>query len=437
MNADDIEFARLLDEEFDDDVKDKQDDDLVTMLDAMFREDGTFGCSSSSSCYFDKESEHEKLRSLSRDDTIEGAQFRDVIAKTKVDASLFDDRMKMQFQSIREYNAQEMNSDTLRPTQLDVVMITIMCNLTVPSVDFRDTVLGFFNKRVEIATVMEKHGVEKNAYLIAPPANIRMELDDDTLRIGNIGGSIHRKKTGEYVKQGASSSSSTQTSFNNAVIFKYIDSKAGRNNKAIKIFCNGNLHITGCKEMKECLEVCEIVCRILEIVNGVEQGLYHLKGFTVQMINTSFKLNRMLDITVLRKIMIEEQLLDNVSYRPEDHAGLNVKFGTTDGNNRIRDVTILVFQSGEVIITGVVNPEEMLEAYKFIATLVKDNAARTVLSDSKVGEITERRKRTTKNVGKNDKNDKKRGRNHGGGGASSGAAGRMKVIQFRGFKMLK
>lgn len=163
---------------------------------------------------------------------------------------------------------------------------------------------------------------------------------------------------------------STKKQFNNSIIFKcnnipteedgYVLDK-----QAVKVFCNGSLHITGVKNIKDALYLAEIFVTMIELIyggNGVS-GMFKIVGFEVQLINLYLKLQGMMDdksnvlllVDVLKKL--RETTTYSVSYNNERHAGVIVRSPT---------FSILIFDTGNVIICSIKESSDLIEAKQFL-----------------------------------------------------------------------
>jgi TATA-box binding protein (TBP) (component of TFIID and TFIIIB) len=136
--------------------------------------------------------------------------------------------------------------------------------------------------------------------------------------------------------------------------------------KNVKIFRNGNLHITGEKSLAKNVEIAEEVCSVLGILFGCER---YVCDFDVQMINTNFRLSVGLVLATLREALAKVPSVMKASYDPETYPGLNCKYKTSSG----RDASLLIFNSGNVIITGIKDFKEFYEAYVMITGFVDDH----------------------------------------------------------------
>jgi len=293
-------------------------------------------------------------------------------------AAFYDDDIEVALSEVRKHRKDTLHR--LCPNELNVATFTIMGHLTLKHINLLKIVRSFRNK--DVVELLEQHGI---------PVNLQ-ELDhSDEMAIHVNAKKKKQKKT-----------------FQNSVIFKYSQPNLRRNNKAVKIFCNGSLHVNGCKSVGEFLEVCNIVCDMLnlmytdlrEIRNGANRGeeeekwaekekteneegydkypVFALEKFDVQLINTNFVVPHKFDLPKLRDLIEERSGIDadlDVAFHP----AINLKYQVDD-----REVTILVFNSGSIIITGVVKSNELLDSYKFITNFLEEHLSAVVVREINV-----------------------------------------------------
>jgi len=176
----------------------------------------------------------------------------------------------------------------------------------------------------------------------------------------------------------------------------------------MKIFNNGSIQMTGCKDLDHCDIVVGKIIKLLkekfyinrkkkfikielsEFKKENELGKFkkELKkcknkircyDFKIVMINSNFKLGYKINRERLYKVLLSREKED-VSFEPQIHAAVNFKF-EIDGEK----ATILIFQTGSIVITGAKNLSQIREAYKFINDIIKDNYTDVV--NINVGEI--------------------------------------------------
>ena len=168
-----------------------------------------------------------------------------------------------------------------------------------------------------------------------------------------------------------------------------------------KLFKNGSIQVTGCKCVDHFFDALTILCKELlikkriikkndgfkmikkyyinttdnESVN-IKMNINKIKNFKIVMINSNFKMNFKIDREVLYDILINKKI--ECSYEPCTHACVNIKYIY---KNR-KKISIFVFESGAIIITGANNSTHIIEAYFFINELLKKNYQKILLQDA-------------------------------------------------------
>lgn len=162
--------------------------------------------------------------------------------------------------------------------------------------------------------------------------------------------------------------------------------KTNGNPTNVKIFNNGAIQMTGCTNSNNFIEVLTILCKeltkvraILEpkkmehiirkpfITNPKNVGMTKILDFRIRMINSNFNIGFSIDREAFYEKLLSEYI--ECSYEPCVHACVNIKYNYRD----ISKVSIFVFESGAIIITGAKSKSEMTDAYAFITTKIYDN----------------------------------------------------------------
>lgn len=150
----------------------------------------------------------------------------------------------------------------------------------------------------------------------------------------------------------------------------------------VKIFKNGSFQMTGCKSVVDCNIVLNRLIKRLKNVVAIfdnetskiieqpfieditdQYGEIKVFGFKIDMINSNFCVNYFINRDVLFNILQGEQV--NCRYEPCIHACVNIKYDIPDDiTNKI--VSIFVFQSGNIIITGARNKDQIIKSYNYI-----------------------------------------------------------------------
>jgi TATA-box binding protein (TBP) (component of TFIID and TFIIIB) len=144
--------------------------------------------------------------------------------------------------------------------------------------------------------------------------------------------------------------------------------------KAVKLFSNGKIHVTGCTSPIEFLDIAAQLCAFLPIVLA---GVDHvsLEWFDIEMINAGFLL---CSVDRRRHIRLKPNRLSaelktaanvTVDFETERHPG--VKLVVLDDNGA-KAGAVMIFQTGSVQICGVKEPAHLARAYRQACTHIDD-----------------------------------------------------------------
>lgn len=218
---------------------------------------------------------------------------------------------------------------------------------------------------------------------------------------------------GVYPKKKKKRKTEGKNRFDNqiTVIYKY-DATYMPN---IKIFKNGNIQLTGIKDVSHTEKIINAVIENIKriytdidrevFVDSDEDYLSKLmyKNFKIRMINTDFKIyhNETMEdkFNIKRKdlhnILISDKYNNKSSFQPGIYQGVKLEYywntmnevkngicsctancfgkssGTGDG--KCKKVTIAIFESGSVLITGAITFAQVDEAYSFIRSVIIQN----------------------------------------------------------------
>lgn len=177
----------------------------------------------------------------------------------------------------------------------------------------------------------------------------------------------------------------------------------------LKIFKNGNIQITGIKEKSTVEYIINfIIIEIKRIYNDIDKSIsindniddMKYTNFIIRMINTDFKsyidenfqTKFLIRRKALHKILISEIYNNKCSFEPGRYHGVKLEYfwnlnkknldgicvcnnhcfgkGSGNGNNNCKKITIAIFESGSVLITGGISFEQIDEAYKYITNIL-------------------------------------------------------------------
>ena len=175
-------------------------------------------------------------------------------------------------------------------------------------------------------------------------------------------------------------------------------------NPSVKIFKNGTIQMTGVKKIKDGEELHKNVFNIINKLYDKNPKMFENKPqfdeekFYVRMINSDFSVPYLIRRKELHKIIISHKYQNSCSFQPGTYPGVKLQyfwnpvigekngicrcteekcFGKGDGNGhgKCKKVTVSIFESGKILITGATNFEQIDEAYNYICRFMKDNVA--------------------------------------------------------------
>jgi hypothetical protein len=183
----------------------------------------------------------------------------------------------------------------------------------------------------------------------------------------------------------------------------------------VKIFKNGNIQLTGIKDFDHTKVIVNHIIDEIKRIHSFDKEIIvssdhddcikklSFGNFKVRMINTDFKIYEDIDMQnrfsikrrELHNILIGEQYNNKSSFQPGVYQGVKLEYywntnnkekngicqcvtncfgkqsGSGDGN--CKKVTIAIFESGSILITGGITFDQVNDAYKYICKVVYDN----------------------------------------------------------------
>lgn len=129
---------------------------------------------------------------------------------------------------------------------------------------------------------------------------------------------------------------------------------------SIKIFSNGAVHVTGARNLVHFLDIIDRVCTALGSLMTTQPLL---ESASISMINATFGARRLLPLQIMRQAF--ENAGHAASYDPETYPGINAKILVSE-----KVVTVLVFTTGNVIISGAKTPEHVSDVYCVVCAII-------------------------------------------------------------------
>jgi TATA-box binding protein (TBP) (component of TFIID and TFIIIB) len=129
--------------------------------------------------------------------------------------------------------------------------------------------------------------------------------------------------------------------------------------KSIKIFTNGKLQMTGITSMLEGITVATKVCALISKCVSYD---VHAESVDIAMINSDFCIRRNVNVYAMLAVLNKTNVM--CAYDPDTYPGLKIKYN---------GVSIFVFGTGSVVVTGSNSLERLNDAYTYIGNVVKEN----------------------------------------------------------------
>jgi len=145
----------------------------------------------------------------------------------------------------------------------------------------------------------------------------------------------------------------------------------------IKIFKNGSIQMSGVKQIEYANRVLnKLIFRLKQvkakidnnkineinfIENEEELGIFHFK---IDMINSNYRVNLQIDRDKLYNLLLKKKIKS--SYEKCIRACVIIKYTPEINNPEEKEISIFVFQKGNIIITGARTQNHIISSYKYI-----------------------------------------------------------------------
>jgi len=145
----------------------------------------------------------------------------------------------------------------------------------------------------------------------------------------------------------------------------------------VKLFRNGSVQISGltnidytnralnklliCLKEIKAIKNCNGIVEIPFISEPDKLGVY---DFNVYMINSNYKVNMMIDRNKLFNLLLRKRI--KASYEKCIRACVIIKYVPVNDNTEEKEVSIFVFEKGNIIITGARNYSHIIDSYNYV-----------------------------------------------------------------------
>jgi TATA-box binding protein (TBP) (component of TFIID and TFIIIB) len=174
----------------------------------------------------------------------------------------------------------------------------------------------------------------------------------------------------------------------------------------VKLFKNGNIHITGLRIIEDGTRILELLSEEVKRIFTnydtkvlVEEDISKLSvsNPVVRLINSDFQLPFKIRRKELHQLLIAQPYNNICSFQPGTYPGVKLEYywnkthpqqdgccrcekpcfgkGTGKSKGDCKKVTVAVFDSGSVLITGATSHQQVDNAYQYICKVILDNVA--------------------------------------------------------------
>jgi TATA-box binding protein (TBP) (component of TFIID and TFIIIB) len=160
----------------------------------------------------------------------------------------------------------------------------------------------------------------------------------------------------------------------------------------LKLFKNGSIQISGLKRVsytnralnKLIFRLSQVKALLLEDeireIKFIEsKEIVDVDNFSIYMINSNYKVNMMIDRTNLFKLLLQKKI--KASYEKCIRACVIVKFTPINYNEEEKEISIFIFEKGNIIITGARNLNHIVESYNYINNILLEHTDNIIKKD--------------------------------------------------------
>ena len=221
--------------------------------------------------------------------------------------------------------------------------------------------------------------------------NVSSEILLESLRISTITLCFNLNTNIDTVKLGEKYESKNNGKFYNSLIFNWHTKYQFKTVVSVKIFPNGKVQIAGLANIKACAYIIrKIFNKCKDFFEDTETA--KVSGVKIAMINSDFKLKETIDLINCCELLSKNSIQTNgnflsIVYQPIKYPAINTKIicdrYLEDYNEHVykysfkkkysNTISVMIFRSGSIIITGANDINDYLFTYKYLLELIKIN----------------------------------------------------------------
>ena len=162
----------------------------------------------------------------------------------------------------------------------------------------------------------------------------------------------------------------------------------------MKLFKNGSVQMSGCKSLKNInIALNKLIIKLKEVKAKFEDGRIvekryiedhesiTVRDFKINMINSNYEVNMQIDREKLYNLLTKKKIKS--SYEPCIRACVIIKYAPIEKNIENKEVSVFVFQKGNIIITGARNRSHIISAYDYMNKILLDHTDEIIKKNEK------------------------------------------------------
>lgn len=167
----------------------------------------------------------------------------------------------------------------------------------------------------------------------------------------------------------------------------------------MKLFKNGSVQMSGCKSIKNInIVLNKLIIKLKEIKAKIENNQiieklfiedYNnitIKDFKIDMINSNYQVNIQIDRNKLYNLLLKKKIKS--SYEPCIRACVIIKYTPQTDNLENKEISIFIFQKGNIIITGARSKPHIISSYNYINDILINHQDDIIKKNDKEEEDT-------------------------------------------------
>ena len=167
----------------------------------------------------------------------------------------------------------------------------------------------------------------------------------------------------------------------------------------VKLFKNGSIQMSGCKRIEEVNTVInKLVYRLkerkgLRINDTIQQINFienindiNVNSFKIDMINSNYQVNLQIDRSKFYRLLLKKKI--TASYEKCIRACVIIKYCPPEDNPDQKEISVFIFQKGNIIITGAKSKNQVTSAYNYLNKVLIEHADEISKKNEKEDEET-------------------------------------------------